>query len=60
MRDAYTLKGTPIHYNGKDWIIGETYCVPGNPNLYIQLKDGITSMNVMISDILDILVSKTL
>lgn len=57
MRDAYTLKGTPITYNDKDWIIGETYFIPGNLQIYVQLKDGMTSMNVRLIDILDILVN---
>jgi hypothetical protein len=57
MRDAYTLKGTPISYNDKDWIIGETYFIHGNLQIYIQLKDGMTSMNVRLIDILDILVN---
>ena len=57
MRDAYTLKGTSINYNDKDWVIGETYFIHGNLQIYVQLKDGMTSMNVRLIDILDILVN---
>jgi hypothetical protein len=57
MRDAYTLRGTSINYNDKDWVIGETYYVPGNLQIYVQLKDGIISMNVRLIDIIEILVN---
>jgi len=58
MRDAFILKGTPIFYNKKNWIIGETYYIPGNQNLYIELKNGGVSMNVRLVDILSLLVGE--
>ena len=56
MRDAFILKGTPIVYNKKKWVVGETYYLPGNPDLYVELKDGGVSMNVRLKDIISLLV----
>lgn len=57
MRDAYVIHGEKIFYMDKEWTIGVVYFVPGNPNLYVQLKNGITSMNVILSDIIHLITS---
>jgi len=57
MRDAYVIHGEKIFYMDKEWTIGVVYFVPGNPNVYVQLKDGITSMNVILSDVIHLVTS---
>ena len=51
MLDGYVLKGTPINYHDEDWVIGEVLFVPGNPNFYVELKNGKVTMNVRVEDI---------
>lgn len=53
MRDAYDIKGQKLTYNNKEWEIGKVYFVPGRTNLYVQLKNGKSSMNVNIIDVLE-------
>lgn len=55
MLDGYMLKGTPITYHGEDWVIGDVLFVPGNPNLYVELKKGGITMNVRWTDISSII-----
>jgi hypothetical protein len=51
MQDGYVLKGNPIHYGERDWVIGEVLFVPGNPELYVELKKGGITMNVRLNEI---------
>jgi len=51
MLDGFVLKGTPIIYRDEDWVIGEVLFVPGNPQLYVELKNGGITMNVRWVDI---------
>lgn len=51
MQDGYVLKGNPIHYNEKDWVIGEVLFVPGNPQLHVELIKGGITMNVRLNEI---------
>ena len=51
MLDGFVLKGTPINYQDRDWVIGEVLFVPGNPQLYVELKNGGITMNVRWVDI---------
>lgn len=57
MRDAYQIHGEKIFFRDKEWEIGVVYFLPGNNELYVQLKDGITSMNVRLSDIISLITS---
>lgn len=52
MRDVYDIKGQKIVFENKEWEIGKVYFVPGKENLYVQLKDGNSSMNVNLTNIL--------
>lgn len=51
MLDGFVLKGTPINYRDRDWVIGDVLFVPGNPQLYVELKNGGVTMNVRWVDI---------
>ena len=51
MQDGYVLKGNPINYMESDWVIGEVLFVPGNPQLYVELKKGGITMNVRLKEI---------
>jgi hypothetical protein len=51
MLDGFVLKGTPINYYDEDWVIGDVLFVPGNPQLYVELKKGGITMNVRWVDI---------
>ena len=51
MLDGFVLKGTPINYHDEDWVIGDVLFVPGNPQLYVELKKGGIIMNVRWVDI---------
>lgn len=52
MRDAYQIHGEKIFFRDKEWEIGVVYFLPGNNELYVQLKDGMISMNVRLSDVI--------
>jgi hypothetical protein len=58
MRDAYVIHGEKILYNDVEWIVGVVYFIPGNSDLYVQLKNGMISMNVKLSEIVNLIVSK--
>jgi hypothetical protein len=51
MRDAYLIRGKEIEYQGKTWIINEFFCIPSNPDVYVELYDGRVRMNVKLDDI---------
>ena len=51
MLDGFVLKGTPINYYDENWVIGDVLFVPGNPQLYVELKRGGIIMNVRWVDI---------
>lgn len=51
MLDGFVLRGTPINYRDRDWVIGDVLFVPGNPQLYVELKNGGITMNVRWVDI---------
>ena len=51
MLDGFILKGTPINYRDEDWVIGDVLFVPGNPQLYVELKKRGITMNVRWVDI---------
>lgn len=51
MQDGYVLKRNLIHYDESDWVIGEVLFVPGNPQLYVELKKGGITMNVTLNQI---------
>ena len=54
----YVLKGTPIKYHNENWVIGEVMYVPGNPDLFVELKIGGTTMNVKLKDISPLIVKE--
>ena len=51
MLDGFLLKGTPINYQNEDWVIGDVLFVPGNPELFVQLKKNGSNMNVRLKEI---------
>lgn len=51
MLDGFLLKGTPINYRNEDWVIGDVLFVPGNPELFVQLKKNGSNMNVRLKEI---------
>ena len=55
MRDAFPITGKKITFNDKVWTIKEFYYVPNNPNLYVELYDGKSRMNVIIDSIKDLI-----
>ena len=55
MLDGFVLKGTPINYRDDDWVIGDVLFMPGNPQLYVELKKGGITMNVRWVDIYHII-----
>jgi len=57
MRDAFEIEGQIISHDGENWEIGKIYLVPGNPQLYVQLKSSRVTMNVQLRDIIDELTS---
>ena len=44
-----------IHSTRQEWTIGVIYFIPNNPKLYVQLKNGITSMNVELLSVINII-----
>jgi hypothetical protein len=55
MRDANIIRGKQINYMDELWVITEFYYVPNNPNIYVQLSRGTTSMNVMLTEISELI-----
>jgi hypothetical protein len=51
MRDGNKIKGRKIWYMNNLWEIGDIYSVPGNSELYVQLKDNLISMNVRMEEV---------
>jgi hypothetical protein len=56
MRDAFIIKGKEINYMGTNWVITELYYVPNNPNLYVELYDGKSRMNVELKSVKDLII----
>ena len=56
MRDAFLIKGKEINYMDTNWVITELYYVPNNPNLYVELFDGKSRMNVVLDSIKDLII----
>lgn len=56
MRDAFLIKGKEINYMDTNWVITELYYVPNNPNLYVELFDGKSRMNVVLDSIRDLII----
>ena len=56
MRDAFLIKGKEINYMDTNWVITELYYVPKNPNLYVELFDGKSRMNVVLDSIKDLII----
>lgn len=55
MRDAFPIIGKEITYNNKMWTIKEFYYVPNNPNIYVDLFDGISRLNVVLKEISELI-----
>jgi hypothetical protein len=58
MRDAFPITGKKITFNDKVWTIKEFYYVPNNPNLYVELYDGKSRMNVIMDSIMDLIIKE--
>jgi hypothetical protein len=58
MLDGFLLKGTPINYQNEDWVIGDVLFVPGNPELFVQLKKNGSNMNVRLKEISSIVTTE--
>ena len=56
MRDAFIIKGKEINYMGTNWVITELYYVPNNSNLYVELYDGKSRMNVELKSVKDLII----
>jgi hypothetical protein len=59
MRDAYKIQGEKIDYKDETWEIGNVYFVPGNPELYVELKNNGIFFNVMLKDVVNLITSIT-
>lgn len=57
MRDAFNIKGEQVKFMDKVWTIGEVMFVPNNPNLYVELKSNGVTMNTLLKDITDLIIS---
>jgi hypothetical protein len=57
MRDAHPVKGKVITYKHKKYEIGEIYFIPNNPELYVQLKHNGCSLNVMLNEVRQLIIS---
>ena len=57
MKDGYIVSGEKITYNESDYVIGNFYFVPDNPELYVELKKDGCSMNVRLCDIKHLITS---
>ena len=58
MRDAFIIKGKEINYMEAKWVITELYYVPNNPNLYVELYDGKSRMNVILDSIKHLIIKE--
>ena len=58
MRDAFIIKGKEINYMEPNWVITELYYVPNNPNLYVELYDGKSRMNVILDSIKHLIIKE--
>ena len=41
-----------------NWVITELYYVPNNPNIYVELFDGKSRMNVVLDSIRDLIIKE--
>ena len=57
MRDAFEIIGKEIEYYGTQWVITNFYYIPNNRNLYVELYDGKSRMNVILETIKDLIVN---
>lgn len=57
MRDGIIIRGKEIRYMDKLWTIKEFYYVENNPDIYVKLYDGNSSMNVMLDKIKSIILN---
>ena len=55
MKDGLPIIGKEITYNNKLWTINQFHMVQNNPELYVELYDGWSRLNVMWSNIRPIL-----
>jgi hypothetical protein len=58
MRDAFTIKGKKIKYMETNWVITELYYIPNNSNLYVELYDGISRMNVVLESVKHLIIKE--
>jgi hypothetical protein len=57
MKDAYVISGEKIEYNKEEYIIGNVYFIPGNSELFVQLKKNGCSLNVRLKEIIEPILS---
>lgn len=57
MRDAFNIKGEQVKFMDKVWTIGEVMFVPNNPNLYVELKSNGVTMNKLLKEVTDLVIS---
>jgi hypothetical protein len=57
MRDGIIIRGKEIRYMDKLWTIKEFYYVENNPDIYVKLYDGNSSVNVMLDKIKSIILN---
>jgi len=58
MRYAFTIKGKKIKYMETNWVITELYYIPNNSNLYVELYDGISRMNVVLESVKHLIIKE--
>jgi hypothetical protein len=58
MRDAFIIKGKEINYMETNWVITELYYIPNNSNLYVELYDGKSRMNVTLDSIKHLIIKE--
>lgn len=57
MRDAYIVSGEKIIYKESEYIIGNFYFIPNNPELYVELKKNGCCLNVRLRDVIQLIIT---
>lgn len=56
MRDAYSIIGKEVYYKEKTWTVKDFFYVPNNANIYVGLRSGGITLNVVLDNVMSLLI----
>jgi hypothetical protein len=56
MKDAYSIIGKEVYYKEKTWTVKDFFYVPNNTNIYVGLRSGGITLNVILDDVMSLLI----